>query len=88
MRKLWLFLVMSMAAVALIACSDDTSNSGDAASSEGGDGPPDEVTEWVFQPAFDSGDAGWDNGVVPWIEAVEEATEGTVKVSCCLLVPL
>jgi TRAP-type C4-dicarboxylate transport system substrate-binding protein len=44
------------------------------------DGPPDKVTEWVFQPAFDSSDAGWDNGLVPWIEAVEEATEGTVKI--------
>lgn len=44
------------------------------------DGPPDEVTTWVFQPAFDSSDAGWDNGLIPWIEAVEEATEGTVKI--------
>lgn len=44
------------------------------------DGPPDEVTEWVFQPAFDQTDAGWDNGVMPWVEAVEEATEGTVKI--------
>lgn len=43
-------------------------------------GPPDEVTEWVFQPAFDSSDAGWDNGLIPWIEAVEEATEGSVKI--------
>ncbi|WP_397543775.1 TRAP transporter substrate-binding protein DctP [Roseovarius salis] len=46
----------------------------------GQDGPPDEVTEWVFQPAFDQTDAGWDNGVMPWVEAVEEATQGTVKV--------
>ncbi|MCW4149215.1 TRAP transporter substrate-binding protein DctP [Halomonas sp. 18H] len=44
------------------------------------DGPPDEVTTWVLQPAFDSSDAGWDNGLIPWIEAVEEATEGTVKI--------
>lgn len=44
------------------------------------DGPPEEVTEWVFQPAFDSSDAGWDNGLLPWVEAVEEATEGTVKI--------
>lgn len=44
------------------------------------DGPPEEVTEWVFQPAFDQSDAGWDNGVMPWVEAVEEATEGTVKI--------
>ncbi|HBH27834.1 MAG: TRAP transporter substrate-binding protein DctP [Desulfofustis sp. PB-SRB1] len=43
-------------------------------------GPPDKVTEWVFQPCFDSSDAGWANGVVPWIEAVEAATEGTVKI--------
>ncbi|WP_419906252.1 TRAP transporter substrate-binding protein [Hoeflea sp.] len=44
------------------------------------DGKPDTVTEWVFQPCFDSSDAGWGSGVVPWIKAVEEATEGTVKI--------
>ena len=44
------------------------------------DGPPDKVTEWVFQPAFDQTDAGWDNGLIPWVEAVEEATQGTVKI--------
>ena len=44
------------------------------------DGPPDEVTEWVFQPAFDQTDAGWDNGLIPWVEAVEEATQGTVQI--------
>lgn len=48
--------------------------------SRDGYGPPDEVTQWVFQPAFDSGDAGWANGVEPWIKAVEEATEGTIEI--------
>lgn len=43
-------------------------------------GKPDKVTQWVFQPCFDSSDAGWANGVVPWIKAVEKATEGTVKI--------
>ncbi len=43
-------------------------------------GKPDKVTEWVFQPCFDSSDAGWGSGVVPWIEAVEKATEGTIKI--------
>lgn len=43
-------------------------------------GPPDKVTKWVFQPCFDNSDAGWDLGVVPWIEAVEEATEGTIQI--------
>ncbi len=43
-------------------------------------GKPDKVTHWVFQPCFDSSDAGWGSGVVPWIKAVEEATEGTVKI--------
>jgi TRAP-type C4-dicarboxylate transport system substrate-binding protein len=43
-------------------------------------GPPDEVTKWVFQPASDSGDAGWDNGIVPWVEDVEKATKGTVEI--------
>ncbi|SDI75544.1 TRAP transporter substrate-binding protein [Natribacillus halophilus] len=50
------------------------------AESRDGYGPPDETTEWVFQPAFDSGDAGWANGVEPWIEDVEEATEGTIEI--------
>lgn len=44
------------------------------------DGPPEEVTQWVFQPAFDQSDAGWANGLIPWVAAVEEATEGTVKI--------
>ncbi|HLS16999.1 MAG TPA: TRAP transporter substrate-binding protein DctP [Paenalcaligenes sp.] len=44
------------------------------------DGPPDTVTTWTFQPAFDSSDAGWHRGLLPWVEAVEEATEGTVKI--------
>ncbi|NCQ24380.1 MAG: tyrosine-type recombinase/integrase [Roseovarius sp.] len=44
------------------------------------DGPPDKVTKWVFQPAFDQTDAGWDNGVIPWVKAVEEATQGTVLI--------
>lgn len=44
------------------------------------DGPPDKVTKWTFQPAFDSSDAGWDRGLIPWVKAVEEATEGTVKI--------
>ena len=43
-------------------------------------GPPDEVTNWVIQPCFDQSDAGWASGVLPWAEAVEEATEGTVQI--------
>lgn len=43
-------------------------------------GPPAEVTKWVMQPCFDSSDAGWENGVIPWVKAVEEATKGTVKI--------
>ncbi len=44
------------------------------------DGPPKKVTKWVFQPAFDQTDAGWDNGLIPWVKAVEKATKGTVKI--------
>ena len=40
----------------------------------------DEVTEWVMQPGFGPEDAGWALGVIPWIEAVEKATKGTVKI--------
>lgn len=43
-------------------------------------GKPDKVTKWVFQPCFDSSDAGWANGLVPWIKAVEEATEGSIQI--------
>lgn len=42
-------------------------------------GPPDKVTKWVFQPCFDNTDAGWGSGIVPWIEAVEAATQGSVQ---------
>jgi len=38
------------------------------------------VTDWVFQPCFDSSDAGWPLGLIPWIRDVEAATEGTVKI--------
>ncbi|MFT0549051.1 TRAP transporter substrate-binding protein [Allopusillimonas ginsengisoli] len=44
------------------------------------DGPPDKITKWTFQPAFDSSDAGWGRGLIPWVKAVEEATQGTVKI--------
>ncbi|MBS3975417.1 MAG: TRAP transporter substrate-binding protein DctP [Syntrophomonadaceae bacterium] len=43
-------------------------------------GPPATVTTWRFQPIFQPTDAGWNNGVVPWARAVEEATKGTVKI--------
>ena len=43
-------------------------------------GKPDKVTKWVFQPCFDSSDAGWANGIVPWIKAVEEVTEGSIQI--------
>lgn len=58
--------------------SEESDSSDDG--SDGTDGPPDEVTKWVFQPAFDSGDAGWANGVEPWIEDVVEATEGSIEI--------
>ena len=51
-----------------------------SASAEEAYGKPDKVTKWVFQPCFDSSDAGWANGIVPWIKMVEEATEGTIKI--------
>lgn len=76
MKKVSLFLLMLFVLVGLMACADADSNDEEASA----DGPPDNVTEWVFQPAFDSGDAGWDNGIVPWIDAVEEATEGSVEI--------
>lgn len=72
MKKMLFFILMLFVLVGLTACADADSNNDEASA----DGPPDNVTEWVFQPAFDSGDAGWDNGIVPWIDAVEEATEG------------
>lgn len=43
-------------------------------------GPPEKVTKWIFQPAFDQADAGWANGLIPWVKAVEEATQGTVTI--------
>lgn len=66
-------MITAFAGIAIIGIS------GPAALAEGS-GPPDEVTEWVIQPCFDSSDAGWASGIIPWAEAVEEATEGTVKI--------
>jgi len=51
-----------------------------AALAAGENEKPAKVTKWLFQPCFDSSDAGWANGIVPWIKAVEEATEGTIKI--------
>ncbi|TMN23549.1 hypothetical protein FFL34_16665 [Lentibacillus cibarius] len=84
MRKyLVIVLMLTFAGLIMTGClAEETSNSdnSDAGDSEGEYGPPDEVTKWTFQPAFDSGDAGWANGVKPWIEDVEEATEGTIEI--------
>lgn len=44
-------------------------------------GPPDKVTHWTFQPEFSQTDAGWSNGLIPWVKAVEKATDGTVKIT-------
>src|SRR5690625_5753314 len=52
------------------------------------DGPPDTVTSWTFQPAFDSSDAGWHRGLLPWVKAVEEAPGGPVKIAVEPLGPL
>lgn len=77
-KYLMLLLMLIVSGLLMTGClAEETSDSGD---SENVDGPPDKVTTWTFQPAFDSGDAGWDNGVKPWIKAVEEATEGTVEI--------
>lgn len=72
MKKIIGTLVATLCASSLLALS------GSAIAA--GSGKPDKVTKWVFQPCFDSSDAGWGSGVVPWIKAVEEATEGTVKI--------
>ncbi|SHG06637.1 TRAP transporter substrate-binding protein DctP [Ornithinibacillus halophilus] len=66
--------------IALVGCQSSENNDSSSSSGDDNYGPPGEVTKWVMQPAFDSSDAGWDNGVVPWIEDVEEATEGTVEI--------
>ncbi len=73
MKKITNGLVAGLFAVSLVAPG--------LALARGGDyGPPKKVTKWVFQPCFDSSDAGWGSGLVPWVKAVEEATKGTVKI--------
>ncbi len=72
MNKIITMLSVTLCASGLLAAS------GSAIAQN--DGKPDAVTELLFQPCFDSSDAGWGSGVVPWIKAVEEATEGTVKI--------
>lgn len=81
-----IILMLVLAGLVLLGCQSEGENASTDNSKEGdtevrdGYGPPDDVTKWVFQPAFDSGDAGWANGVEPWIEAVTEATEGTIEI--------
>ena len=71
MNKITKILSTTLCAAGLFAAS------GSAMAAEG---KPDKVTKLTFQPCFDSSDAGWGSGVVPWVKAVEEATEGTVKI--------
>lgn len=73
MKKRFMFAHLAFGISTLLAISP-------AAIAADKDGPPDKVTTWVFQPAFDSSDAGWDRGLIPWVKAVEKATEGTVKI--------
>lgn len=81
--KLVLALLLILGLVVFAGCSGNQPSAVDQPGGEEGsqqDGPPAEVTKWVMQPCFDSSDAGWPKGVVPWVEAVEEATQGTVKI--------
>ncbi len=71
MKKLSIGLLIALFALSIFALTGTVS----AAEKYG---KPDKVTKWVFQPCFDSSDAGWANGLIPWIKAVEKATEGTV----------
>jgi len=73
MKKYSIGLLAALLAVAIFALPG-------AGISEEKYGKPDKVTKWVFQPCFDSSDAGWANGLVPWIKAVEEATEGSIQI--------
>ncbi|SMB85138.1 TRAP-type C4-dicarboxylate transport system, substrate-binding protein [Desulfonispora thiosulfatigenes DSM 11270] len=81
--KLILALLLVFSLVLFAGCSQSpkTAEQGKADGDKNPkDGPPAEVTKWVMQPCFDSSDAGWGSGVVPWVKAVEEATQGSVKI--------
>lgn len=71
MKKKTVGLLAALFACSLLAPIGTTFASSDY-------GPPEKITKWLFQPCFDSSDAGWTNGIVPWAKAVEKATEGTV----------
>lgn len=76
-----LALLLSLSIFGLVGCSGEPEAKDVVATNATGEyGPPEKVTKWVMQPCFDSSDAGWANGVVPWIEDVEKATQGTVKI--------
>ncbi|MFZ7101259.1 MAG: TRAP transporter substrate-binding protein [Peptococcaceae bacterium] len=86
MKKYSIFMLVLLLTISifLAGCSEkpkvqEQPNAGSEQAQEAY-GPPAEVTKWVMQPCFDSSDAGWGLGVVPWIKAVEEATQGTVKI--------
>ncbi|MFD1362415.1 TRAP transporter substrate-binding protein DctP [Lentibacillus salinarum] len=81
MKKYYLFvLILVFACLMIVGCQAEEASEADVSESDEEYGPPDDITQWTFQPAFDSGDAGWANGVEPWIEDVEEATEGTIEI--------
>lgn len=76
-----LILLLVLSLVLFVGCGSSDEPEGEPeGEATGEEGPPEEVTEWVMQPCFDSSDAGWGSGVVPWVKAVEEATEGSVKI--------
>jgi TRAP-type C4-dicarboxylate transport system substrate-binding protein len=86
MRKhltLLLAVLLVFCVIAVVGCGGGSKPPAEEPKGNGAEaeyGPPDTVTKWVFQPCFDSGDAGWAKGVVPWIEEVEKVTEGTVQI--------
>lgn len=77
-RKRLLQLIGGMCLAALIVLPFAVGGGSPVQASPSEYGPPSKVTKWVFQPMFHPGDAGWEFGIVPWIEAVKKATRGTV----------
>jgi len=75
-----LFMVVAIIGLAFAGCAQPAPAPAPAPAPVAVEGPPTEVTEWVFQPCFDSSDAGWPCGLVPWVEDVEAATQGTVSI--------
>jgi len=73
-------LVVVVAALLMVGCAKPSP--APAPTPAPAPAPTTEVTEWKFQPCYGPGvESCWKGNLLPWIDMVEKATKGTVKVT-------